>query len=120
MKISKINVLRKVLMQKITKNVGKTQFDRDIDLSKVEIKKILICRPNHRLGNLLLITPLLQEITDTFPQCEIDLFVRGNLAPILFKNYENVNRIIKLPGKPFDHLIKYGQAWISLKKQHYD
>lgn len=120
MKISKINVLRKVLMQKITKNVGKSQFDRDIDLSKIEIKKILICRPNHRLGNLLLITPLLQEIIDTFPQCEIDLFVRGNLASILFKNHENVNRIIKLPGKPFDHLIKYSQAWISLKKQHYD
>ena len=46
-----------------------------------KIKRILICRPNHRLGNLLLITPLIQEISETFPDCKIDLFVKGGIAP---------------------------------------
>ena len=108
-------------MQSITKNIGSSHIKRNIDLTaKVEIKRILICRPNARLGNLLLITPLVQEVTATFPQCKIDLFVKGFLAPIIFKNYENINHIIELPKKPFENLISYFKVWIKIKRQHYD
>ena len=34
------------------------------------ISKILICRPNQRLGNLLLITPLIQEIEPVSPNAK--------------------------------------------------
>lgn len=61
--------------------------------------KILIVRPNHRLGNLLLITPLIKEIENTFSNPSIDLFVKGNLTEIIFKNYNAVNKHIKLPKK---------------------
>lgn len=119
--LKSINDLRRKLMHRITKNIGVSHISKNIDLTKkVKIKKILICRPNHRLGNLLLITPLIQEVIAIFPDCEIDLFIKGNLGPILYKNYENVNRIIKLPRKPFEHLINYCIAWISIKKGHYD
>ena len=37
------------------------------------IKKILVCRPNHRLGSLLLLQPLVQELESTFPNSKIDL-----------------------------------------------
>jgi ADP-heptose:LPS heptosyltransferase len=47
------------------------------------VEKILICRPNPRLGNQLLITPLVQDVIAT--DCEIDLFVNGGLAPIILK-----------------------------------
>lgn len=108
-------------MHSVTKNIGNSHVDRNIDLTdKVEITSVLICRPNHRLGNQLLITPLLQEVIATFPHCKIDLFVKGNLGPTLFRNYENINHIIQLPKKPFKHLIKYIQGWISIKKNHYD
>ena len=40
------------------------------------INKILISRPNHRLGNQLLITPLIQEIKHQFPDAKIYLFTR--------------------------------------------
>ena len=115
-----INTLRRKLMRRLTKNVGASQFDQNIDLTKVKFNKILICRPNPRLGNQLLITPLLQEVITTFPECEIDLFVNGGLAPIIFKNYTNVNRIIQLPRKPFKELSKYAKGWLSLKKYSYD
>jgi hypothetical protein len=72
-------------MRRLTKNVGASQFDQNIDLTKVKFNKILICRPNPRLGNQLLITPLLQEVITTFPECEIDLFVNGGLAPLYLK-----------------------------------
>jgi hypothetical protein len=35
-------------MRRLTKNVGASQFDQNIDLTKVK-NKILICRPNPRL-----------------------------------------------------------------------
>lgn len=119
--LKSINVGRRFLMHSLTKNIGNSHFNQNIDHnSKIKVKRVLICRPNARLGNLLLLTPLLQEVSSTFPQCKIDLFVKGNLAPILFKNYKNVDHIIHLPGKPFKHLIKYIKAWTALRRHNYD
>ena len=119
--LKKINVYRRILTQGLTKNIGNSDKKQNFDLSqKIEIKRVLISRPNHRLGNLLLITPLVQEVERTFPDCKIDLFVKGGLAPIIFQNYKNINYIIELPKKPFNNLISYFQVWIKIKKQRYD
>lgn len=115
--LKRINKVRKSIMIGLTKNVGKSRINTK---SGGNIKRILINRPNHRLGNLLLITPLLQEINTTVPGCKVDLFVKGGLAPILFENYENVSRIIKLPKKPFKELFKYMNVWVKLRKHRYD
>jgi len=80
----------------------------------------LICRPNHRLGNLLLITPLVQEVIETFPLAKIDLFVKGGIAPSLFQNYTNINRIIQLPRKPLRSLWKYLSGWFAIRMNRYD
>ena len=75
---NKVNVFRRRVMKGLTKNIGQSYSAPKIDTnSKIEIKKVLISRPNHRLGNQLLSTPLVQEITNTFPDCKIDLFVRA-------------------------------------------
>ena len=112
---------KRSLRQRLAKSIGNNNFTQFAQPGEnVDIKKILVCRPNHRLGNLLLITPLLQEITAKFPDCKIDLFVKGGLAPILFKNYENLNNIIQLPKKPLRTLFKYLTVWSKLKQQRYD
>lgn len=118
-KLKKLNVFRRKLMRLLTRNVGpsKTYIKGD---SEIAINRILINRPNGRLGNLLLITPLVKEVSETFPNSKIDLFVKGNLAPILFENYENVDHYIILPGKPFKNLFQYAGTWIRLKKNSYD
>jgi len=122
MKIPKsINRIRRKATQGLTKNIGNSAQKQYSPLpAGATIKRILISRPNGRLGNLLLITPLLQEVTATFPDCTIDVFVKGGLAPILFKNYKNVNFVIQLPGKPFKDLFKYIGKWVSIKKHRYD
>jgi ADP-heptose:LPS heptosyltransferase len=105
----------------MTDGIRLTSLDRDIDFrSKADIKRILICRPNHRLGNLLLVTPLLQEVIEIFPLAKIDLFVKGSIAPSLFKNYTNVNRIIQLPRRPFGSLWKYLSGWFAIRMNRYD
>jgi ADP-heptose:LPS heptosyltransferase len=119
--LKRVNKYRRIVTHRLTKNIGSSPTEITIPLTdKTKIKRVLISRPNQRLGNLLLITPLVQEVAATFPNCKIDLFVKGGLAPIIFENYENIHRIIKLPKKPFRNLIEYFQFWIKIKKKPYD
>lgn len=116
---SKINGFRRNIMRKLTQNIGN---DKGVfNSTNVDsIKRILINRPNSRLGNQLLVTPLLQELQRVFPNANVDMFVRSRIAPILFQNYTNVDKIIILPGKPFNELFKYIGVWFTLLKRKYD
>lgn len=107
-------------MQKLTKSIGTTKINKSDTAADVIFKRVLICRPNGRLGNMLLITPLLQEFTALYPECKIDLFVKGGIAREIFKNYPNVSHIIQLPKKPFNNLFKYAMPWLMLKQKKYD
>lgn len=118
---SEINQLRRKFTRSMTLVfVGRSSITLKPGEEKADIKRVLINRPNHRLGNILMLTPLVQEIIAVFPDVKIDLFVRGNLAPIIFENYEQVDKTIKLPRKPFKELIKYLKVWIDLRKNKYD
>lgn len=114
-----INVFRRYVMKILTRYIGRSSIQHN-NLQPYRINKILISRPNHRLGNLLLITPLVQEVIQVFPGCSIDLFVGGNAATDIFRNYKNVETIIQLPGKPFGNLLKYIRGWLTLRLRSYD
>lgn len=108
-------------MRSITKNIGNAYLEPTKGEIKItDIKRILIIRPNHRLGNQLLLTPLVQEVINTFKDCEIDLFVKGGVAHPVFENYSQINKIIKLPKKPFNNLFQYAKSWLSIKQKTYD
>src|SRR5688572_13131482 len=116
----KINSVRRMVIRTLTKNVGLAdEFTEAVPLSQ-HINRVLICRPNHRLGNLLLTTPLVQEISDTFPQAKIDLFVKGDVALSIFKNYEKIDGMIRLPRKPLRDFTQYVSAWLQLRNKTYD
>ena len=122
MKVPKrINKLRMRLMHGLTKNIGSSLTQTVLaEGEKLNIKRVLISRPNHRLGNQLLLTPLVQEVINLFPDCKIDLFVKGGVANLVFQNYKNVDSIIQLPRKPFNSLFKYIMCWFKLKRHDYD
>lgn len=84
------------------------------------VKRILLCRPNSRLGNMLMVTPLLQELGKLFPDAKVDMFVRSRIAPTIFGGMGNVGEIIMLPGKPFGQLLKYIGVWFSILRRRYD
>jgi len=116
-----INGMRRLFMYGIVKNIAHSDLSQSIDLDdKIEIKSVLICRPNHRLGNQLLITPIVQEVLNVFPEAKIDLFLKGGLGHVIFKNYSNIGKIICLPRKPIEQPIQYVKSWLNIKKKKYD
>lgn len=108
------------VMRKLTENIGGDSVKSHNPVDAAAVRRILISRPNGRLGNLLLITPLLEEVTHVFPNARIDLFVKGGIARELFRNYPKIDRTIQLPNKPFIQLLRYAGAWLSLKSRRYD
>ena len=118
--LKRANRWRKALMKKLTREMRLTNLAGTVGGGKAGITKVLICRPNHRLGNLLLISPLIQEVAETLPQAQIDLFVKGNVAPLLFRHYRQIGNIIQLPKKPAKHIFQYLRGWYSLRKNNYD
>ncbi len=84
------------------------------------IERILICRPNHRLGSLLLLLPLVQELESIFPNSEIHLLVNQSCAIQLYQNYDNVDQVIELPRNPFKNPIKYIRTFVRFRSKKYD
>jgi ADP-heptose:LPS heptosyltransferase len=115
----KINRYRKKSLTMLTKNIGEGFSGKAGPIDFEKVKNILIIRPNHRLGNQLLMTPIVLEMEQTFPNATIDLFA-GKVSPILFQNYERVDRIIRIPRKPFKELRTYVKAWLLLRSRKYD
>ena len=100
----------------IDNSTTELEFNQNI----TQVKKILISRPNHRLGNNLLLTPLVKEILEIFPNAEIHLFLMGNIGDLVFENYKEVTKIIKLPRKPFKNILNYYACWFSIFPHNYD
>lgn len=116
---TKINSYRRSITQKMTSGIGKNNLN-SISKNKADVKQILIVRTNHRLGNQLLITPLIEELISEFSNAKIDIFVQGKVAQFIHERNTAIDRIIELPRKPFKALGTYLSVWFSLRKKQYD
>jgi heptosyltransferase-3 len=84
------------------------------------IHSVLVCRPNHRLGNGVLIGPLIAEIEKLYPGAEIDIVTGGGAAQSLFSAYFNVREVICLPRKIARHLPLTLQLLSRVRQKSYD
>ena len=116
--IKSLNPLKRKLLKSLT-NSFKNKTNDPIH-NRNQIKKILISRPNHRLGNLLLISPLIQELEAIFPNCKIDLLVNQSCGAELYQTYKSIDRVLQLPRKPFKHLVDYLKVLKQMRDQQYD
>lgn len=90
------------------------------ELATKEIFRILVLRPNHRLGNVLMLTPLIREIESTFPGAEVDVLVAGAAGRDVFSNFVSVRRVHALPHYALRHLIQVLRTIIELRRFRYD
>ena len=75
----------------------------DGQLPLLGIHRILVCRPNHRLGNMLLLTPLVAEIERVYPGAEIHLLLGAGSAAEIFSNYRSVRQVHCLTARMARH-----------------
>lgn len=89
-------------------------------LSGVLIHRILVCRPNHRLGNLLLLTPLLDEIARLLPDARVDIVAAGNDARRVFGTFGNVDTVHMLSRRVVRHPLGTIRTVLRIRRTRYD
>lgn len=114
----KIRRAIKNLFDKVLRFISPKPSLEQID--KKEIKRIFVVRINYRIGNMLFVTPMIQQLQKEFPDAKIDVMVGAPFTKVLFSGFENVENIFDFPRellkKPFEAL----QYVRKLRSQEYD
>jgi ADP-heptose:LPS heptosyltransferase len=84
------------------------------------IHRILVLRPNHRLGNVLLVGPLLADLERLYPGAEIDIVAAGTAAHVVFSTYPTVRHIIGLHQRMARHVPATARLLHRLRAVTYD
>ncbi len=90
------------------------------NIDKDEIKTILIIRPNYRIGNIIFLTPLINELAKVLPNAQIDIIVGMKLAGDILKPMPNIGRVIDIPRKLLLHPIDLYRFIQSSRAKKYD
>jgi ADP-heptose:LPS heptosyltransferase len=84
------------------------------------IYRILVSRPNHRLGNTLLLTPLISELEERYQGAEIDIVGEGDIAQDIFKGFFSVKQVFCLPRRGFKHPLAMLRMLFRIRRTRYD
>jgi heptosyltransferase III len=99
---------------------GNTARAAAMPASKYARARILICRPNTRLGNTLLMTPLLAEIEATLPSAAVEILTACPAAPEVFQRYPCVRRIHQLPFRGVRHPLRHLLTLWRVRRVRFD
>ncbi|HWU77712.1 MAG TPA: glycosyltransferase family 9 protein [Rhodanobacter sp.] len=83
------------------------------------IHRVLVCRPNHRLGNSVLISPLISEIEALYPGAEIDV-LGSHATETLSAERFRIHQVFVLPRKIARHPWTSIRALRALRRCRYD
>jgi heptosyltransferase III len=81
---------------------------------------ILICRPNTRLGNTLLMTPILEEIEAMLPSARVEILTACPAAHEVFREFPSVRRVHQLPFRGVRHPLRHLLTLLRVRRQRYD
>jgi len=84
------------------------------------VRRILIVRPNYRIGNMLFLTPLINAIGDRMPQAKVDLLVGMRSAGAILEPLPNVGRVYDIPRKLLRQPLKLLHFIRKMRSQPYD
>ena len=98
----------------------KLQLVRSKSIDPGEIDRIAVIRPNHRLGNNVLMTPLLTAIEQRFPGAEVEILTAGHASAALFRGFPSVKAIHALPSHGARHGLETLKTVSRLMAGRYD
>ena len=81
------------------------------------MRRIVVVRPNRRLGNTLMLTPLVQELQERFPGAQIELITTCAAAATLFEGFPQVTAVHAIRTE--QPLRALGRL-LSLQRRSYD
>lgn len=90
------------------------------DFHTKTVTRILIVRQDSRLGNLVLMTPLLSALKAAIPHAEVDVLISAGFEDILSEN-PNIDRVILFEKKSARLMPwRYPVLIMNLRKRKYD
>ena len=89
-------------------------------IDKNKIKNILIIRPNYRIGNLIFLTPLVNELGEHLPEAKIDMIIGMKLAGQILEGLPNVEKVIDIPRRLLYHPFALLGLIRTVRKKKYD
>lgn len=89
-------------------------------LDPAQIRRVIVCRRNNRLGNMLFLTPLLHSLAATLPHAEIDVLIGNARFTDLFERMPGVRKVWALPARGWLWPLRMLRMLFSLRAQHYD
>lgn len=84
------------------------------------IHRVLVLRPNHRLGNMLLVTPLIAELERLYPGAEVDILGAGQAPAAIFAHFATVRSVFALHHRIVRHLPATFGLLRTLRRTRYD
>lgn len=84
------------------------------------ILRVVVIRPNHRLGNNLLLTPLLTTLARRFPGSEIDVVAGTEVADSLFGHLPGIGRVRAFPTNSYREPVATLSMLRTLRRERYD
>jgi heptosyltransferase-3 len=84
------------------------------------IYRILVIRPNHRLGNTVLVTPLLKELETLYPGAAIDIVSAGHAGDLLLSSRFQMHRVFSFHHRIARHLPSSIKLLREMRKSTYD
>lgn len=85
-----------------------------------DVRRVLVCRPNHRLGNLVLLTPLIRELQHRLPAAEVDIVLAGGNNAALFSTFRNVGHVYVLSRRLVHHPLQTLGIARQIRHARYD
>ena len=102
----------------ISKIVKKSIQDKKI--SKKEIKSIVIIRPNYRIGNIIFLTPLINELSSNLQDVKIDIIVGNKKAGEILEGIPSVSKVIDIPRKLLKNPMELYKLIKKSRSKRYD
>ena len=84
-----------------------------------EIKRILILRPNYRIGNILFLTPLIQALDKKIPESRVDLLIGNKLTIPVIKAMDKVDNVYDIPRNIYTHPVQLIHKFRKINKNDY-
>lgn len=104
------NLLKKIFIKEAKREAIKAN----------NIQNILIVRVNYRIGNIIFNTPLINALSQTFPDAKIDMMIGAPFISPLIEGMPNIRKVYSFNRELLKHPLKILSLRRQINRNNYD